>query len=452
MTTAVHERTLPHSIEAERSVLGAILIDNEAFPIAASVIDARAFFRDAHRRIFERLTAMAEQYQPMDLVTLREALERSGEVEEVGGPVYLGSLIDGVPRATNVEYYARIVKEKATLRKLIFAANRILSDAYEADQDADRIVDEAEAQVMAVGRQSVMTDFVLADDWRREIELVIDQAISTRQIVTGVPTGFSVLDGYTRGWQPADLIYIGGRPSDGKTALMLQMADAATEHCMTGICSLEMKRASVGQRYISMLAQVDLYRLMTGHLADHEQQRIGHALHTLAEKRLAIDDASGLTAMQLRAKIRRLAARYGLGIVFIDYLQLIQAAQKSENRNVELAGISASLKGLAKDLNIPVVVLSQFSREVAKQNRRPVLSDLRDSGSLEQDADVVLLIHRPEQKEDQGKYQDEEKAELILAKQRNGPRGTVHLQWFGSQVRFMEKTCDLSQPTLAGTS
>lgn len=444
MTTAVAERVLPHSLEAERSVLGAILIDNDVYATAAAVLEPQHFFRDAHRRIFARLGHLGEQSRPMDLVTLHEELDRVGELDEVGGTAYLSTLIDGVPHATNIEFYARIVKEKATLRELIYAANTMLADAYEADEDADMLLERAEASVMQIGRQKGQRDFILADDWMTEVRPVIAAAIENPSTITGVSTGFHELDALTRGFQRADLIYIGGRPSDGKTSVMTQMFLHTSDRIMTGVESIEMKRREIGQRAIAMEAQVGLYQLLTGHLSDAQQRAVGQAMERIAAKQLAIDDASGITSMQLRSKIRRLASRYGLGIVFIDYLQLIQSSQRAERRDLELGMISASLKALAKDLDIPIVVLSQLTRDSAKEKRRPILSDLRDSGALEADADVVLLLHRP--RAGDGSYQDGEDAELIVAKARNGPTGTVKLKWNGSQVRFTEVRLD--DPTL----
>jgi replicative DNA helicase len=340
----------------------------------------------------------------------------------------------------NLPYYASIVVEKAKYRELIYGANRIIADAYEAELNADEAIDRAEALMMDIGRSAARSEFVLADDWVRELYTVIGHAIETKRVVTGVPTSLSKLDRYTRGLQPSDLILLAARPSVGKTAMALQMALYAAEHAMTGFVSLEMSRRMVGLRAVALEGRVDAFKLMTGFLSDNEQGRVAHAMERIASKRLAIDDASGLTASQLRAKVRRLKARYGLGIVFIDYLQLVRLGEKSENRNLELSAISASLKDLAKDLDIPVVVLSQLSRDAARTNRRPALHDLRDSGALEQDADLVMLIHRPNQGDDAKRMDDGEDVEIIIAKQRNGPVGVVKLHWIAEQMRFGEAT------------
>ncbi|MGE0464473.1 MAG: replicative DNA helicase [Vicinamibacterales bacterium] len=436
------ERTLPHNLEAERAVLGAVLIDAAQWDTAAALVGPTHFFRDAHRRIAAAMTRLVAKQLPVELVTLNDELARAGELEEVGGPAYIASLIDGVPRATNVEYYAGIVRERWVYRELIFAANRILARAYEADQPADVLVDEAEHLVMDVGAHQVRSDFVLASDWMVDVMRAIQTAYEQKRVVTGVPTGLVSLDRMTRGWQPTDLIYIAARPSTGKTSLALQMAlHAAREH-MTGFVSVEMSKKSVGMRAVSMVAHVDHFNLQIGRLSDDELERIGRAGAHLAELRLAIDDGGGQTAASIRGKVRRLAARYGLRAVFIDYMQLLRHAdgRPFENRNLELAAISAGLKDLAKELEIPIIVLSQLSRDSARGNRRPELHDMRDSGALEQDADVVLMLHRPGQHDENQRYADGEDAELIVRKQRNGPTGTLPLVWVGSQMRFADRT------------
>lgn len=437
------DRTLPANLEAERSVLGAVLIDNQVYPVAASVVAGGMFFRDAHRRIFEAIVRLEAKHVPMELVTLKEELERTSELEDAGGPAYVASLIDGVPYATNVEYYARIVREKWQLRTLIRVSQSILARAYDAVDAPQDILESAEREILSVGRASTRGDFVLASDWFREVWAAIDFASQTRQVVTGVSSGLPALDRMTRGFQPADLIYLGARPSTGKTSLALQLALQASRHVMTGFVSMEMSRKVVGFRAVALEAAVDAFRLMTGHLNDLEMQRVGAALSRLAERRLAIDDSSGQTATALRGKVRRLAQRYGLGACFIDYMQLLRdgAGREAENRTQELSAISAGLKDLARELDIPIIVLSQLSRDIEKHgSRRPRISDLRDSGSLEQDADVVLMLWRPKQHEENQHYSDGEPAELIVGKQRNGPTGIVKLQWRGEQMRFGEQS------------
>lgn len=435
------ERAQPHSLDAERATLGAVIIDNDAYPVAASIVTTEMFYRRGHQLVWRHTVKLAEARQPVDLVSLKESLERASELEDVGGPVYLAGLTDGVPRATNVAYYATVVREKWQLRQLIQSASRVVSSAYDAADDAAAILDEAERSVMAISRTTASGGFVLVDEWARELYGQIEEAQQNKRVVTGVPTGFPTLDRMTRGFQPGDLIFIAALPSVGKTSVTMQMAAHAAEHVMAGVVSLEMNRRDVGFRLVATEARVDLYGLQTGFLSSADYQRVGEALNRISNKRLAIDDASGLTDMELRARVRRFASRHGLGIVFVDYLQLLSSHGKVENRNLEVGAMARGLKALAKDLRVPMVLLSQLSRDSAKANRRPSKHDLRDSGELEQHADVVILLHRVKQIEDgqSAKYQDGELVELIVDKQRNGPLGIIPLQWIGSQVRFVEQ-------------
>lgn len=429
----------PHSLDAERSVLGAVLLDGELFDTAASVITAGdQFLRTAHRMVWEAMTRLRQAGIAIDFGTVRESLASAKQIDEVG-VVYLLGLTDGVPKAMNVEFYARTVREKATLRNLITQARQIIAEAEENPEDVAAVVDAAERRMMSVGRETVKGDFLLASDWMREMYAHIETATSQRRAITGVPTGLVELDRMTRGLQPSDLIYVGARPSVGKTSLALQIALEASRHTMVGFVSVEMSRTSVGFRAVSMESRVDAVRIMTGHVGGDEMRRVGDALGRLSERRLAIDDASGQTAAGVRAKVRRLASRYQCGLVMVDYMQLLRTGQRSENRNQELSQISAGMKDLAKELNAPVVVLSQLSRDSEKNaGRRPAVWNLRDSGSLEADADLVILLHRPNQHEDGQRYSDGEPAELIIAKQRNGPTGVIPLQWQATTMRFAD--------------
>ena len=439
VATAAAERTLPHNLDAERSVLGAILIDNEAFNVAASVIDARAFFRDAHRRIFDRMVALSERSQPIDLVTLKEELERAGELDEVGGPAYIAALLDGVPRTTNVEYYARIVKEKSTLRHLIYSANKILANAYEADQDADLILDEAESAIFSVADDRIKSGFVPMRELVKDSFPKIEQLFEHKSFITGISTGFADIDKMTRGFQRGDLIIVAARPSMGKTSLVLNIAQhvAANRH-VAGFFSLEMSKEQLFMRMLASEAKIDNYRLMSGQIGQKEYGNITHALETLSDAQLYIDDTAGAGVLEMRAKARRLQAEQGLDLLAVDYIQLMTGRGRFENRTLELASISRSLKGLAKELNVPIVVLSQLSRAPeSRSDRRPQLSDLRESGALEQDADVVILIFREEMyKQSNEPAETDGIAELIVAKQRNGPTGVVKLAFLKQQTRF----------------
>jgi replicative DNA helicase len=438
-TAAAPERTLPHNLDAERSVLGAILIDNEAFNVAASVIDARAFFRDAHRRIFDRMVALAERSQPIDLVTLKEELERAGELDEVGGPAYIAALLDGVPRTTNVEYYARIVKEKSTLRHLIYSANQILANAYEADQDADLILDEAESAIFSVADDRIKSGFVPMRELVKDSFPKIEQLFEHKSFITGISTGFADIDKMTRGFQRGDLIIVAARPSMGKTSLVLNVAQhVATTRQVAGFFSLEMSKEQLFMRMLASEAKIDNYRLMSGQIGQKEYGNITHALETLSDAQLYIDDTAGAGVLEMRAKARRLQAEQGLDLLAVDYIQLMTGRGRFENRTLELASISRSLKGLAKELNVPIVVLSQLSRAPeSRSDKRPQLSDLRESGALEQDADVVILIFREEMyKQSNEPAETDGIAELIVAKQRNGPTGVVKLAFLKQQTRF----------------
>src|SRR5687768_8182967 len=308
------ERSLPHNLEAERSVLGAILVHNDAFNMAAQVIDSGDFYRDAHRRIFDKMVALNERNQASGFVTLKEELGRSGELDDVGGPSYVASLADGVPRATNVEFYARIVKEKSTLRSLIFAANKILTNAYEADQDSDLILDEAESAIFAVADDRLKAGFIPMSDLVRESYPKIEQLFEHKRLVTGVPTGFVDLDEMTRGFQAGDLIIIAARPSMGKTSLALNVAQyvALQPSHTVGVFSLEMSKESLFLRLLTSEAQIDSHRLMSGAIGQKDYGRISHALETLSAMRLHIDDTANVSVLEMRAKARRLKSEHQL--------------------------------------------------------------------------------------------------------------------------------------------
>jgi replicative DNA helicase len=436
---ATAERTLPHNLEAERSVLGAILVNNDAFNLAAQVIDSGDFYRDAHRRIFDCMVALNERHDAIDFVTLKEQLARAGELDEVGGPAYVASLADGVPRATNVEYYARIVKEKSTLRNLIYAASKIVTNAYEADQESDVILDEAESAIFAVADDRLKAGFVAMRDLVKESFPKIEQLFEQKRLITGVPTGFVDLDEMTRGLQAGDLVIVAARPSMGKTSLVLNIAQyvAALGDHVVGFFSLEMSKESLFLRLLTSEAQIDGHRLMSGAIGGNDYHRISHALEKLNSMKLFIDDTANLGVLEMRAKSRRLQAEHGLSLLVVDYIQLMSSRRRFENRTLELAAISRSMKGLAKELNVPIVVLSQLSRAPeSRSDHRPQLSDLRESGALEQDADVVALIYRDDVYNRDPNSPDAGTAELILAKQRNGPTGVVKLAFLREQTRF----------------
>jgi replicative DNA helicase len=436
------ERTLPHNLEAEKSVLGAILIRNEAFNHAAELIDSRDFFRDAHRRIFDKMVALSERNDAIDLITLKDELQRSGELEEVGGPAYIASLADGVPRSANVEHYARIVKEKATLRRVIHAAKRIEADAYQAEEDADLILDGAEKAIFEIAEDKIREGFVPLRDLVQSSFATIEKLQQHKGLVTGVPTGFVDLDELTSGLQPSDLVLVAARPSMGKTSFVLNIAQhIGTQTEMTvGFFSLEMSKEQLFMRMLTSEARIDAHRFRSGYLNEKDYGRLSHALGTLAEARVFIDDTASIGVLEMRAKARRLQAEHGLHLLIIDYIQLMQGRGRFESRQQELASISRSMKGLAKELRIPIIALSQLSRAPeTRSDHRPQLSDLRESGALEQDADVVMFIYRDEQyRTDDGQPNAEAEgtAEIIIGKQRNGPVGTVKLAFVKEHTRF----------------
>ncbi|MDR1990081.1 MAG: replicative DNA helicase [Acidobacteriaceae bacterium] len=440
--TAIAERTLPHNLEAERSVLGAILLHNETFNVAAEAIDSGDFYRDAHRRIFDKMVKLAERGNAIDLVTLKEELSRSGDLEEVGGPAYIAALIDGVPRSTNVEHYARIIKEKATLRQLIFAANKILTNAYDAEEDVDVVLDQAEHAIFAIADDKVSEGFVALKDLAQGSLDTIEKLHAKRELVTGVPTGFTDLDEMTAGLQPSDLIIVAARPSMGKTSLVMNIAQhVGTRTTMTvGVFSLEMSKEQLFLRMLTSEARIDAHRLRGGFLGEKDWGKLSQAIGTLSEAKIFIDDTPSIGVLEMRAKCRRLASQHGLHLIIIDYIQLMQGRGRFENRTLELAAISRSLKGLAKELNVPIVVLSQLSRAPeSRSDHRPQLSDLRESGALEQDADVVAFIYREEQYADKSQPLPPEAqgtAEIIIGKQRNGPTGVVKLAFLKEFTRF----------------
>jgi replicative DNA helicase len=437
---AAPARTLPHSLDAEKSVLGAILIHNDAFNHAAELIDARDFFRDAHRRIFEKMITLSERGDAIDFITLKEELSRTSELDEVGGPAYIASLADGVPRSANVEYYARIVKEKSTLRDLIHSANKILLEAYEAEQEPDVILDDAERSIFAIAEDRIRAGFVPLRELVQGSFAAIEKLQQTKGAVTGVPSGFHDLDEMTTGFQPGDLVVVAARPSMGKTSLVLNMAQhVGTATDMTvGFFSLEMSKEQLFMRMLTSEARIDAHRFRTGHLTEKDYGKLSHALGTLAEARVFIDDSASIGVLEMRAKARRLKAEHGLHLLVIDYLQLMQGRGRFESRQQEVSAISRSLKGLAKELSVPIVALSQLSRAPeGRTDHRPQLSDLRESGAIEQDADVVMFIYRPEVYEkEETRPEDQGVAEIIVGKQRNGPIGSVRLSFLNQYTRF----------------
>ena len=434
---AVQARTLPHNAEAERTVLGAVLVDNSAFNSAAEVLNRDDFYRDGHRRIFDAMAALAERSIPIDTVTLKDELARTSSLEAVGGAAYLASLVEGLPRITNVDEWGRIIREKAVLRRLIHASTRIAQECYEAERDPSEILDSAEKSIFEIAERRLNQGFVGIRDIVKESFRTIDQLSQSKDLVTGLPTGFVDLDDKTSGLQKGELIIVAARPAMGKTSLCLNIAQNASHRTgeTVGIFSLEMSKEQLVLRLLCSDARVDAHRLRTGNLQEKDWARLAKAYAELSASNLFIDDSAMLTPLEIRAKCRRLKAEHGLSLIIVDYLQLVSGGGRVENRQQEIASISRSFKGLAKELEVPVMALSQLSRAPeARSDRRPQLSDLRESGAIEQDADIVMFIHR----EEEHKPTDENRgiAEVIIGKQRNGPTGSIKLAFLKEYTRF----------------
>lgn len=452
MTDHLEQRTLPHNLEAERSILGAILLHNDAFSEAAETVTETHFFRDAHRRLFKHMCVLSLQGTEIDFVSLKESLSRTGELDEVGGPAYISALIDGVPRSSNVSHYATIVREKANLRDVIFAANRMMARAYTCEDDAHQVVEEAEQVIFQIAEGSTRTGFQPTRTLLTGIFDKLEAICTTKQSVTGVPTGFTEFDEMTRGLQPGSLVLIAGRPSMGKTSLAINIAEHASMKAgrTVGVFSLEQSGEELMMRSLASEARIDGHRMQSGYLGERDWSRLAQALGALSEATLHIDETANIGVFEMRARARRLKTEYGLHLLVVDYVQLMSSPEnekRSENRTLELGKISRSLKILARELAVPVVLLSQLSRAPElRSDHRPMLSDLRESGSLEQDADVVVFVYRDEYYHPGGTYQDGSSnagiAELIIAKQRNGPLGTVKLAFEKSFTKFENLATD----------
>lgn len=439
------ERPLPYNAEAERSVLGAILLDNHSLNIAVEKLKGQDFFLDQHRRIFERFIELAEVQQAIDLVTLSECLDRHGELEAAGGPAYLAQLMDGLPRATNVEHYSRIVKEKSILRQLIHTADLIQQRALDAEEDADAILDKAESDIFQVAEERVRAGLIGVKELIKDSYPRLEKMMEQGRRLTGVSTGYTYLDNDTAGLQPGELIILAARPSMGKTSLALNIAEnvaLADEPKSVAIFSLEMSKESLLMRLLASYGRVDAHKFRTGHLGNEDWAKIGPALARLGDAPLWIDDSASSTVMEMGAKARRLKRDKGLDLLIVDYLQLIAARGRFSNRNEEVSSISRALKGLAKELKVPVLVLSQLTRAPEREDRKPQLADLRESGAIEQDADVVMFINRPGFYKTDLPPEERAKCELIIAKQRNGPTGSLDFVFLDRHTRFEQAAPD----------
>ncbi len=441
------DRGLPSSMDAERSVLGAILHDNLAYFQASELLRADDLSIDSHRRIYARIIEMMEANRSVDIITLSEELRTQQQLEAVGGVAYLASLTEGVPSRPNVEHYVKIIKDKALLRGLIGLSQLSISRALEQSEGVENILGEAEQGLMRLSEDSVQTGFLDVKQIVQEKFGSIDALVNQGNGVAGLDMHYSDLNSKLNGLQPADLIIIAARPSMGKTAFAMNIAEnvAVLGGKTVAIFSLEMSAESLLRRMVCSHARVDSQRMRTGFLDRADRQRVMEAVGRLMETKLFIDDTPGISLLQMRAKSRRLKQSQGsLDLIIVDYLQLMSSdvigSKRYENRTQEVSAISRGLKLLAKELHVPVIALSQLSRapEVRTNDHRPQLSDLRESGSIEQDADVVCFIFRPEvyEKEEIKKEEFEGKAEIIIAKQRNGPIGTVHMVFLNKYTRF----------------
>ncbi len=432
------DRLPPQNVEAEQAVLGAILLEKDALIKILEFISPEDFYRTAHQRIYRAMLNLSELGEPIDLVTLTSELQNKSILEEVGGVTYLTDLANSVPTAANIEYYAKIIEEKSILRRLIKAATEIASNGYAESENINEVISNAEKRIFEISQKKYNDGFVSIKDVLMDTLDRIEFLHHNKGEITGIPSGFSDLDKMTSGFQKSDLIIIAARPSVGKTAFALNVAQNVSARAKetVAIFSLEMSAQQLVQRMVSSEGNIDAHKLRTGLMEENDWQRLTMAMSTLSEAPIYIDDTPGINVYEVRAKARRLKAEKGLGMILIDYIQLIQGRGRSDNRQQEISEISRQLKGIARELEVPVVALSQLSRAVEqRQDKRPMLSDIRESGSIEQDADVVAFLYR----DDYYNPETEKKniIEIIIGKQRNGPVGKVELVFLKSFNKFV---------------
>ena len=429
----------PQSLEAEDAILSAILIDNSTLMDVLEVLAPEDFYKTAHQKIFSAITELFTRNEPIDLVTLTNLLRERAQLEEIGGAAYLANLVDTVPAAANSEHYAHIIHDKASLRRLIERSNAIIHRCFEDQGDVDEVLDFAETAIFEISENKVKPSFYPLGKLIEANIDTLEERQGNKALVTGVTTGFHKLDSMTSGLQDSDLIILAARPSMGKTALSLNIArNAAVDgNVPTAVFSLEMSKEQLSMRMLCAEARIDSTRLRSGFFSREDWVKLTDAAGLLSEAPIYIDDSPDVTAMTIRAKARRLKMEKNLGLIFIDYIQLMRGRSGSERRDLEISEISRSLKGLAKELNLPVVGLSQLNRKLEERaDKRPQLSDLRESGALEQDADVVAFIYRDEVYNKEENNPNRGKAELIIAKQRNGPVGTAPMTFLNAYTRF----------------
>jgi replicative DNA helicase len=439
------DKPLPHSSEAEKAVLGAILLDQRLFDQAAELLNAEDFHLEAHQKIFLMMARLSTKSEAIDTVTIREELLKAGDLEIAGGTSYVASLVDGVPRLSNIEQYARIVKDKSHLRRLISSTSQILDRSFSGQEDAADLLDDAERAIFEIGQERASSGFVGLAEIIKNTWSHIQILEQKKELITGLATGYPDLDELTSGLQPSDLIILAARPGMGKTSLALNIAQytAVEKGSRVGIFSLEMASEQLVMRLLCGEARVDSHKIRSGYISRDDWRKLGDAMRNLAEAEIFIDDTPGISILEMRSKGRRLKAEHGLDLIIVDYLQLMSGSTgfsrlRAENRQQEISAISRSLKALAKELNIPLIAISQLSRapEQRRGDHKPQLSDLRESGSIEQDADVVLFVYREDLYKKDPDDEETGIAEIIIGKQRNGPTGTVKLAFINQWTKF----------------
>ena len=450
MTTVDMRKLPPQSLEAEMSILGGILIDNDAINRVLEMLVPEDFYRESHRKIFQAMMKLSDGREPCDLITLSDTLRKRGELEEVGGAAYLATLVDYVPTAANVAYYCKIVKGKSINRRLISVATEIATRGYEEEADVNELLDKAQKEIYEIAENKLRPQYVPVSAIVKDTFKILKGLHDRKEMITGVPTGYNDLDNMTAGFQPGDLVIIAARPSMGKTTLALNIAEYASadphnkKKAASVVFSLEMSKEQLVMRLFASIARIDFGKMRTGHFHDSDWPRLTKAAGVLHDSKIFIDDTPAISILELRSKARRLKSEHDIGLIIVDYLQLMRGGANPESRQQEISDISRSLKALAKELSVPVIALSQLNRELEKRgDKRPMMSDLRESGAIEQDADVIMFVYREAVYCEQCRKRDgscthghDRNAEVIIGKQRNGALGTVKLAFLGEHTRF----------------
>ncbi len=437
------DRLPPQNVEAEQSVLGAIILDHDAFAKAIEVLNPDDFYKETHRRLYDGMIDLFEKNEPIDIITMTDYLRKNNALEAVGGISYLSSLANSVPTSANIRYHAKIIREKALLRALIKTATQIISEVYEDNKNADEVVDYAERMIFDIADKRINVSFTSLKNIIKDTFKMIEYLYDKKEAITGIPSGFKDIDELTSGFQSGDLIIIGGRPGMGKTALALNIAQhvAIDLKGPVAVFSLEMAKEQLALRMLCSESMVNSSHVRKGFISKQDWPKLTNAAGRLADAPIFIDDSSAITVLEVRAKARRLKMeRGGLSLVVVDYLQLMRSRNVFERREQEISDISRSLKALAKELRVPVVALSQLNRAVEQRgDKKPTLADLRESGAIEQDADVIIFLYRDELY-NKNNPSNKGKAEVIIAKQRNGPTGVVNLTYLAESTKFVDFT------------